>query len=159
MMSGPATSLHRCSMISTDPVHYKLICKHKLTIQHLRHWVLELKEIWAGASGMALCCMRWALGMRRQYLRSKSRYGCVMKDSAMPPMKGRSSRTGDRLTRRMADICTVRTRTAMTGVMLTDGSTFSLPAAPCRQASIREAMFKEIYCFYMRIRASRVVAC
>ena len=73
MMSGPATSLHRCSTISTDPVHYKLICKHRLTIQHLRHWVLELEEFGAGAPGMALCCMRWALGMRRQYLEDQSR--------------------------------------------------------------------------------------
>ena len=46
----------------------------------------------------------------------------------MPPMKGRSSRTGDRLTRMMALICTCRMRTAITGVMFTAGSTFSLPA-------------------------------
>ena len=49
MMSGPATSLHRCSMISTDPVHYKLICKHKLTIQHPRHWVLEAERDMGGS--------------------------------------------------------------------------------------------------------------
>ena len=54
--------------------------------------------------------------------------GWAMRERAMPPTKGRSSRTGARLTRMMVLICTVRMRTAITGVMFTAGSTFSLPA-------------------------------
>ena len=50
MMSGPATSLHRRSMISTDPVQYKQTCQHDVTYQHLRQRVLELKMRCGGSS-------------------------------------------------------------------------------------------------------------
>ena len=60
-------------------------------------------------------------------LRSKSMKGWAMREKEMPPTNGRSSSTGARHTRRMVLICTVRMRTAITGVMFTAGSTFSLP--------------------------------
>ena len=60
-------------------------------------------------------------------LRSKSMKGWAMREKDMPPTNGRSSSTGARHTRRMVLICTVRMRTAITGVMFTAGSTFSLP--------------------------------